>query len=651
MRWILVVVCLGAAAPAGAQQAPGAVTAAAPPPLTAPAEAPGPAALAPDDAAADDAAAEAELAAMLAEETKKATSTRLNNDFVPGIVTVLDAEEVMALGAVTVWDALKFVPGIQPKLDNRARPTLTVRGVGFPFNNGNVKLLVDGVPLNRDSAGINSFVLQMPLEQVERIEVTRGPVSVAYGDFAFMGLVNIVTRKTRTGVFGRGASDGRVDGGASLGMWDEDRPFGLALGVTGLYGRGAASIDGLATDDNRRMAVLALRYGGFTLNTQYLNHELLFGAVTAPALLTETDWSLKGQYELALGTALKITPSATLLYNDLSEPVDAFRGAVVQGAVEAEWRPERRHVILVRGEYGSTTIDRAAHTVNAAPAPGGAGPQPLEPTVVQVGGHSRTLWAGTVQDAVSLTEELVLTPGARYDAFSDVAGRLTPRFSAAWQAAEHHIIKGQYAEGFRSPTFFELYGTGKRSRDLTFETNTTAELHYIYRRPSLVGRATLFRTLVEDMIYITGAQFVNDRSALAYGAEAEWEQHFTARLRMTANVSWSQAKDTRNDRLAALPIESAPEWMASLGLAFRPLAQLEAGAAANFVGATPAGAGYQTADVNAAWRGLGLEGLSVRAGVRNLFDDEVRYYAPRPGGTTATLAPSRTIWLQASFSE
>src|SRR3970040_1006314 len=52
------------------------------------------------------AAPDAELAALMAvlqEETAVATKTRMNSDFVPGLVTVLHGEEMLALGAETVW--------------------------------------------------------------------------------------------------------------------------------------------------------------------------------------------------------------------------------------------------------------------------------------------------------------------------------------------------------------------------------------------------------------------------------------------------------------------------------------------------------------------------------------------------------------------
>src|ERR1700756_1134748 len=148
----------------------------------------------------------ADLLSIVRQETDVATKTRMNSDYVPGIVTVLEGDDLEALGVATAGEALGLVPGMVPQLDDRASESVIVRGLDFPFNNGNILILVNSIPLSRQDAGINSSALSMPVEQIERIEVIRGPGSVLYGDYAFMGLVNIVTRKEGTRLFTRAQS-------------------------------------------------------------------------------------------------------------------------------------------------------------------------------------------------------------------------------------------------------------------------------------------------------------------------------------------------------------------------------------------------------------------------------------------------------------
>ena len=71
------------------------------------------------------------LLALLDEETEIATQTRLNADYVPGVVTVLRGEDVAALGARHVLDALALVPGIEALRDDIGNATLRVRGIDY----------------------------------------------------------------------------------------------------------------------------------------------------------------------------------------------------------------------------------------------------------------------------------------------------------------------------------------------------------------------------------------------------------------------------------------------------------------------------------------------------------------------------------------
>ncbi len=147
-----------------------------------------------------------DLLSVVQQETQLATKTRMNSDYVPGIVTVLDGNDLEALGVTTAGEALGLIPGIIYQRDRNGVPNVIVRGLDFPFNSGNIQIQINGIPLVRADAGFNSAALLIPVEQIDRIEVIRGPGSVVYGDYAFMGLVNIITRGEGTRAFGRVSS-------------------------------------------------------------------------------------------------------------------------------------------------------------------------------------------------------------------------------------------------------------------------------------------------------------------------------------------------------------------------------------------------------------------------------------------------------------
>ena len=63
-----------------------------------------------------------------------------------------------------------------------------------------------------------------------------------------------------------------------------------------------------------------------------------------------------------------------------------------------------------------------------------------------------------MQDQYDITDRLTVTAGLRFDHRDDLDyERITPRLSAVWRITDQHIFKAQYAEGYRAPTFWEIY--------------------------------------------------------------------------------------------------------------------------------------------------------------------------------------------------
>ncbi|MEO7921593.1 MAG: TonB-dependent receptor plug domain-containing protein, partial [Thermoanaerobaculia bacterium] len=216
----------------------------------------------------------ANLVAILSHETDVATKTRMNSDFVPGTVTVLQGDELEAMGIETAWEALSLVPGMQAVRDRGGLPSVMVRGLPFPFNSGNVRVLVNGLSLANEHAGINGISLQIPIQLVERIEVIRGPGSVVYGDFAFMGLVNIVTRAEGARLYARGGGDKAVSLGASLAISDPAYGFSLAATGAGWASTDAPAAAPRAAHESRGWGSLNLGYRGFSFTAEAVGRDI-----------------------------------------------------------------------------------------------------------------------------------------------------------------------------------------------------------------------------------------------------------------------------------------------------------------------------------------------------------------------------------------
>jgi len=118
---------------------------------------------------------------------------------VPAYVSVITAEELSASGQTTLVEALESLAGIRFRSfsGNAALAEISMRGFG-ENSHGRVLVLVDGRRLNRaDLASINW--LEIPVENIERVEVVRGGSSVLYGDNSVAGVINIITKKGAPG--------------------------------------------------------------------------------------------------------------------------------------------------------------------------------------------------------------------------------------------------------------------------------------------------------------------------------------------------------------------------------------------------------------------------------------------------------------------
>jgi vitamin B12 transporter len=109
-------------------------------------------------------------------------------------VTVITEEDFQTYRWETVGDALRHVPGVDIQRSGSLGKTtsIRIRGAGPE----QVQVLVDGVRVKRPTAG-DAELADIAVDQIERIEIVRGPQSTIYGADAIGGVVNIITKRGR----------------------------------------------------------------------------------------------------------------------------------------------------------------------------------------------------------------------------------------------------------------------------------------------------------------------------------------------------------------------------------------------------------------------------------------------------------------------
>ncbi|MDP2785118.1 MAG: TonB-dependent receptor [Sulfurimicrobium sp.] len=607
----------------------------------------------------------------LGEQTSIATRTKLRVDYAPGTITILHSDDLMTQGARSVWEALALVPGFEQSMDETGTRQIIVRGVGKSYSSGAIKILVNDIALNSELMSLANPVLNMPMEQVERIEVIRGPGSAMYGESAYMGVVNVITRKQGQRLFAGTGKGGVLAGGGVMSFENAETGLNFNLNLAGwkAQGGGQAGQDQLYADGQGalshapgpindkmeyRSALFGINYRKFSLSALWLEDgtgdhyginnvlppdekrivtrqrhralELKQTVEFAPAL--QAEFKLGWQDFSHVRDRLYLSPGAAY-----DPAIDApvwlsrdYRETRFTAGADLAWE-QGQHTALLGWSINSVEIDSASWNWNYPYYD--IGPSFIDTRM------KRTVNSFTAQDEFRVSQHFTLTAGLRHDRYDDIGNSTTPRLAAVWQMAPRHILKAQYAEAFRAPTFYEL-NNGGQPADIRPETVATTELGYLYKGAGSSGGITLFRSDLKNLIVFIDSDaytgYGNSNGAMSQGVELEGEHWVTTNLKFSGNLTWLDTRDASTRQ----PIPGAGHWLANAGLEYRASRDLafairlrevgtrsrEVGDARNTLG------GYNVTDISARlFNVAGTRGLTLRAGIRNVFDQDVRYPA------------------------
>src|SRR5690606_13486370 len=113
---------------------------------------------------------------------------------IPGSMTVLNRELIQASGARSVPELLRLVPGMHIGYRRGNQANVNYHGTNVT-DARRLQVLVDGRSVYRSGlATVDWAELALNIEDIDRIEVFRGPNTAAYGANALMGVINIITR-------------------------------------------------------------------------------------------------------------------------------------------------------------------------------------------------------------------------------------------------------------------------------------------------------------------------------------------------------------------------------------------------------------------------------------------------------------------------
>lgn len=434
---------------------------------------------------------------------------------VQGSIEVIDRQRMDALSIRSVPQLLQYAVGVEMR-DRGSTSSVAIRG----SSNNQTLLLVDG--LRRTGKFGSSDLIGLSAENIERIEIIRGPMSALYGADSIGGVINIITKKSGNefggGAYAMGGATGHGERGTIIGR---------------------AYLDsGQLLNTRHRLSFEARERDIFRYNRNAPQSDL--GEIKQRFLSYNGDWAIRPGRKLSWGMEYTNQDDKSTRF-DLSRGLEQEDRA--QGRVNYNDANSTRVIDLSLG-YGvsDTKVIRTAsnlETTNFRRVEGnafvtffpldnliwtlGAGgrDESIDVNVFTAGRQSRTVYHGMTQAELNWDGNwgrFALLGGVRYDDFSDFGGSVNPRVSGTYGYGQFSLRAG-YGHGFVAPAFTSQYITVERSASRPGFVSTTL----IYGNPDLKAEKG-------NTVEVSGA-YAFDRGKL----EATW--HHTDYSNLINSVS------------------------------------------------------------------------------------------------------------------
>jgi vitamin B12 transporter len=479
-------------------------------------------------------------------------------------ITVITAEDIEALNAHTLNDVLMFVPGVQVERHLGPGSVAHVYIQGSAYEH--VLVLIDGVVQNNLADNITD-VGALPVRNIERIEIIKGPASSAWGS-SLGGVINIITKsptesphgslsasygERETGDFGAEAS-GRASWFGYYVFASHLRTDGLRPGAAArqknFYSKLTAEISPRSdvyltlgfNDGKRELGDFSSWDLSFDNTYEYLFSTL--GVTSRPSEIVELDASAKFSTRLI---GMERRQLSTGLSSGSFPSKDKVAGASAKVVVKPGG-----HTIVIGADYENSNLksDSIAE-----------GEQDLEELAFYV---NDTIVSGRWS----------VTPGLRYDHASITGEFWSPSLGITFAPAAKTVLRLFVARGFNTPTLFARYGVGPffdPNSDLEMEKAwsyqagvETSALRYLWLK------ATLFRHDITDAITsepLGGgrAKMVNGGKFRRQGLEVEARTAPVHGISLLAGFAFNDVED----RTTGETVDNAARYTWDLGADYK----------------------------------------------------------------------------------
>lgn len=481
----------------------------------------------------------------------------------PSSATVITTRDIAAMGAKYLSDALKMVPGVHSYPSSKFNaPQAALRGITSAFN-PEVLILFNGIPLNTNydgSPGLSQG--EIPLENIARIEVLRGPGSALYGADAFSGVINLITKtadeikgfeagagigefNTRHGWLQYGHVAGSLKASFYLrhGRTDGNNkiiPADQATFLDSIFQTRTSLAPGPLNNDAREVdfrADISIPNWRFRFGHQRRKLGTAAGAndaLDSEAILPGTRIEFVAENRITnLFRSFDLSTTYSY-YNAKQEfgrpgyrllPRGALAGAFPDGIIGNPLHYQRYHRLHLNGAYDGFAnhkirfgfgyeiqdLYKTREFKNFTLTSQGIIPlgRLVDATgnvdLIYLSPQKRNLKYFNIQDEWNFAKDWNVTYGVRHDKYSDFGTTTNPRVALVYDLAYNMTVKGLYGNAFRAPNFTEQYNSNNPvaagNANVKPEKIKTTELAFLWSpRPTLQTSLTFYRFSQSNII-------------------------------------------------------------------------------------------------------------------------------------------------------
>ena len=432
--------------------------------------------------------------------------------------TVISGAALRDRGILSVADALREVPGaaLVPTGSFGSQTSLFLRGGESDY----VKVLVDGVPVNQPGGSFD--FANLTTENIERIEVTRGPGSVVYGSDAVSGVVQIFTRKGsgrfqgeasyRAGTFGTWNAEGAVYGGT------ESMSYSAGLSRFASSGIYAFNNDYRNTTASGALTLRPDALTDLTLSARTGDLTAEFPTDFTGAPVDRNSFTLQDATTVGLDLGRRVSDRlevraflASHTQNDGSEDDPDSAADTVGFFSSASQARMKRQSADVRASFtpgaaarltlGATAEFQSLREETRSESDFGFG-RTSDAQGFAASRHNVGVYGQALVDA---TPRLLLNLGARLDDNETFGAHVTGRAGAIYRVAGATRVRASVGTGFKEPSLRENYATsafevGNPALDPERSLGWEAGLEQGLLAGELTLAATVFQQRFRDLI-------------------------------------------------------------------------------------------------------------------------------------------------------